>query len=226
MGSLRPEIRQALCCESDDTWRDLTKRLVAYATCLLRGKRWRCLSDGVPPYGHDANSLAQQAIQEIFDGSGWQPKGQPYSRDELIIELKRLVRNTIKNMGRRKENRLVSSEPDLVHKDEEIGAENFFNNFPGDFPQADGEISRKEAEERLRRFQDEVRRFLADDERSRGIFNCICDGVTKRDDQATQLQITPQEITNARKRLDRKLDRFAKAHPQYPLPFIMELKNA
>lgn len=226
MGSLRPEIRLALCCESDDMWGNLTKRLVLYAACLLRGKRWRCLSDGVPPYGHDANSVAQQAIQELFDGSGWQPEGQPYTHDELVSELKRLIRNTIKNLGRKKENHLISNEPDLVHKDEEIAAEIFFNNFPGNFPQPDGEISRREAEERLRKFQDEFRRFLADDERSTGIFNCICDGVTKRDDQATRLQITPQEITNARKRLDRKLDRFAETHPKYPLPFIMELKNA
>ena len=113
MASLNPELREALCRESDEMWRLLTKQLTFYAAGLLRARRWRYLSTGVVPDGHSADSIAAEAIALLFAGTNWQPKGRPYAPDELRFELMRLIQNIVRNLARRKENFEVSNEPDL-----------------------------------------------------------------------------------------------------------------
>ncbi|GEM_PF-2805996 len=226
MARLRQDLADALRREGDEFWEVLTKRLVAYAAVLLRSRRWRGWADGVIPDGHGPESIATQAVETLFEDTEWQGSGNSYSRQELEFELKRIVHNIVRNLERRKENLIVSSEPDLSHHDDEIDGEAFFNNFDGNSPQPDGEADRHEALDLLAKFQSEFREFLGRDERLKQIFNCVCNGVVKRDDQATLLSITPQEITNGRKRLDRKLDQFAASSPHYPSAFIKEVKNA
>jgi hypothetical protein len=226
MAKLDQKVDAALRAEGDEVWATLTKRLIAYAVVLIRGRRWRGSHGGVPPDGQTAQSIAADAVAALFGGTDWQPTGNPYSRQELEFELMRIVRNIIRNLERRKENSVVLNEPDLSHKDEDVSNETFFNNVGGNSPRADEEAQRSEAAALLKKFQDEFRVFLGPEDRLRNIFNCVCEGVVKRDEQAKLLSVTPQEITNARKRLDRKLDQFAEDRPNYPLVFIEEMKNA
>jgi hypothetical protein len=226
MASLSPELREALCRETDDTWRLLTKQLTYYAACLLRGRRWRGLENGVPPDGHSAESVAGEAIARLFAGTDWQPKGKPYHPEELRFELMRIAQNTVRNLARRKENATVSSEPDLRHRDEEISEESFFSNFRSDSPPADAEAERDEAKAALTKFMGEFKVFLGSEKLLVRLFECIHAGILKRDEQAAFLGISAQDVTNARKRLDRRLEDFAKAHPNYPDALIQEIKNA
>jgi hypothetical protein len=225
MASLSQELRAALDREGPDVWEELTKRLMAYTFCLLRGRHWRCVSNGVPPDGFNTDAIVAQAFGELFAGSGWEPKGNPYTRQELEYELKRLALNLVRRLERRKENVLTLNEPDLTHG-EDTSDELFFDNFAGNSPVPDGELERKEAKARLQQFQIEFITFLGPEKLPRQVFDCVCEGLTKRDEQAKRLGVSPQDITNARKRLDRKLDKFAEQHPQYPNQFINEVKDA
>jgi hypothetical protein len=227
MAELSPSLRAALNRESPEKWVALTKRLTLFAAWLLRGRRWRGSAHGVPPDGEDAQSIAADAIGQLFAGSSdWQPKSDPYTSEELEFELKCIVRATVRNLERRKENLSVSNEPDLSRSDEETAGESFFENFAGNTPQPDDDAMRRDALLRLQKFQAEFSAFLGADDKLLGIFKCVCAGNVKRDDQAKLLGLAPQEITNARKRLDRKLDQFAEARPEYPDVFIHEMKNA
>src|SRR6185437_14721620 len=165
MASLSPDLRESLCRESDDMWRLLTKQLTYYAAGLLRARRWRCLSTGVVPDGHSADSIAAEAIAQLFTGTSWKPKGSPYAPDELRFELMRLIQNIVRNLARRKENSEVSNEPDLTHSDEELTGETYFSNLAGPSPRADEEAQRNEAGSRLREFQQEFRAFVGSDQR-------------------------------------------------------------
>lgn len=226
MARLRHDVEYALRHEGDEFWILLTKRLIAYAASLLRSRRWRGLGNGVLPDGHSPESIAAEAVETLFVGTDWHPKGNPYSQQELYFELMRIVNNIVRKLERRKENRIVSSEQDLSYNDEELSSEPFFNNLGGLSPRADAEAQRHEGLTLLKKFQVEFQSFLGAEERLKQIFNCVCQGIVKRDEQAKFLSLTPQEITNARKRLDRKLDQFANDYPQYPSVFINEVKHA
>lgn len=226
MAGLNPEIRNALENESDETWKALTQRLLLYVVYLVRGRRWRGRGNGIPPDGHDPESIVAEAFKELFAGSDWQPSGNPYTPDELQNELRRLAYNIVHRVDRRLENHLTVSGEDFSHSDDELREESFFNNVAGAHPQPDQEALRNEAVGLVKAFQNEFKTFLGIEQRLIAIFDCICKGITKRNDQAGLLNISPQEVTNARKRLDRKLDEFALHAPNYPKPFIRELKNA
>jgi len=50
-------------------------------------------------------------------------------------------------------------------------------------------------------------------------------GPRERSEIAARLGIEVQAVTNARKRLDRRLDEFGAGHPEYPAVFIEEMKR-
>ena len=50
-------------------------------------------------------------------------------------------------------------------------------------------------------------------------------GPRERSEIAERLGIEVQAVTNARKRLDRRLDEFGAGHPEYPRVFIEEMKR-
>jgi hypothetical protein len=181
--------------------------------------------NGIPPDGQDAGSIAAEAISNLFAGSGWEPKGDPYDPQELWFELVRLAKNIIRSLQRRKENSIVANEGDLPHAESSLSDEFFFNNYPGNNISADQEAERNEAKERFDQFRGEFKDALGSEEDVKELFDCICEGGLKRDELADFLKITPQEVTNIRKRLDRRLEKFAAEHPNYPRSFIEEVKD-
>jgi hypothetical protein len=226
MAGLSAKLYEALCGESDDAWRLLTKRLTYYVASLLGGRIWRGFSEGVAPDGYDPGSIAAEAITQLFAGSGWEPKGNPYEQKELWFELARLARNIVRNLERRKENAIAINEHCLTHGEVEVEEESFFNNFSTYGPQPDTEAQLKEANSRLKKFQGEFDAALGADDELKQLFKCICEGWLKREEQADRLKVTVKQVTNARKRLDRRLEKFAADHPCYPRTFIWEIKNA
>ena len=59
----------------------------------------------------------------------------------------------------------------------------------------------------------------------KSLFDCIFNGILQREEIAIMLEVEPQVVTNARKRLDRRLAEFALGHPNYPATFIEEMTN-
>ena len=77
----------------------------------------------------------------------------------------------------------------------------------------------------FRRFVEEFSVFLGQEQDLRNLFECLWRGFEKREEMAERLGIEVQAVTNARKRLDRRLDEFGAGHPEYPGVFIEEMKR-
>lgn len=167
-------------------WEPVLKRLVAYAHRRLKQMNWNGvggMSRPATPGGKDAWDFGMQAITDIFTGTRrWDPETEP----DLFLYLTSVVNSLISNELRRKANRaeqpLDEAVEDLPDPCAELGIQ---DDFAWDF------LASIEGEPDLHR-----------------ISECIVDGIIKRADIATHLGLTPIQVTNAGKRLVRRLTQF------------------
>jgi len=177
----------------------------------------------VLPEGYDAESIANEAVAELFNGKC---RLKPdYKREELGYELRRLVYNQVHRFQRRKETLLVRNEVDLTPAPLREQGRSIVEAVPGTDERPDEQAIRNEGWLIIRRFMREFSAFLAAEPELRGLFECICGGFEKREEIAERLGIKVRAVTNARKRLDRRLDEFGAGHPEYPREFIEEMKR-
>ena len=186
--------------------------------------RWRRGYTGSLPDGYDENSIAAEAIKQLFEGD-CRITSVPYSAEQLNNEIMRLVSNLTHALLRRKETVLVRGEQELDPAGEEGDQDCGWLRLKGDHPNASEQSERAEAKAKLELFKIEFTAFLGSDEVLKSLFDCICNGILQREDIAIMLEVDPQMVTNARKRLDRRLTEFAVGHPNYPATFIEELTN-
>jgi hypothetical protein len=219
MADLSPELREALLRED---WDLLYKQLLVFAQSQLNRLMWRGSKQGLLPDGHDANTIASDAIAQVYAGES-KLLAAPYAPAELQDELKRPVTNQLHNLYRRKENLKVRNEFDLLPRAENGEQRSILESRAGDIPPADEEAMRKEGLAKLNAFREQFAKFLGEDQMLRDLFECIVVGILKREEIAEMLNVDPKVVTNARKRLDRRLADFAQAHPEYPKPFIQEM---
>ena len=105
---MSPELQRAF---ERENWAKLSKEAFSYARRLVSYRWWRGSSEGVLPEGYDPESIANEAVAELFNGKC---RLKPdYKREELGYELRRLVYNQVHRFQRRKETLLVRNEVDL-----------------------------------------------------------------------------------------------------------------
>jgi len=221
MADMSPELREALLKED---WELLHKQLLILAQSQLNQLKWRGAKRGLLPDGHDANSISSDAIAQLFEGD-CKLVAAPYAPSDLQNELIRLVTNQIHNLHRRKETRTVRNEFDVLPRAENGEPQSVFETRVGDTLSADEEAVRKEGLALLKTFKEQFTQFLGEDQVLKDLSECIFAGILKREEIAEMLSIDPKVVTNARKRLDRRLADFAIKHPEYPEPFIKEMIN-
>ena len=217
---MSPELRGELAREN---WEKLSKEAFWYARRLVRYRWWRGDSNGVLPDGHDAQSMVNEAVAELFNGKC--RLRLDYNREELRYELRRLVYNQVHRFNRRKETWLVRSEVDLTPAPLREQGRSILDELPGTDEWPDAQAIRNEGRLIIRRFMGEFSAFLWEEQDLRNLFECICGAFEKREEIAAQLGVEVQAVTNARKRLDRRLDEFGTGHPAYAKEFIEEMKR-
>src|SRR5260221_10590391 len=74
----------------------------------IRRRRWRGAVGGVLPEGHDAQSVASEAIGQMLSGETRLRPG--WTRGRLTAELSRLVRNLVRRLHRLREAATTTSE--------------------------------------------------------------------------------------------------------------------
>jgi hypothetical protein len=218
---MSPELKGALAREN---WEKLSKEAFWYAQTLVKYRWWRGDLDGVLPDGHDAESIVNEAVAELFNGK-CRLKGMDYTRDELRYELRRLVYNQVHRFNRRRETWLVKSEVDLTPVALREQGRSILERIPGTDEWPDQQAIRHEGRKLFRRFMAEFSAFLGEEQDLRNLFGCLCGAFEKREEIAKRLGVEVQVVTNARKRLDRRLDEFGAEHPEYPRVFIEEMKR-
>ena len=206
-----------------ENWEKLSEEAFWYARRLVEQRWWRGDSDGVLPDGHDPDSIVNEAVAELFNGNcRLKPDYQP---QELRYELRRLVYNQVHRYVRRKETHLVKSEVDLTPVSLRELGRSILEKIPGRDEGPDEQAIRKEGRKLFRRFMVEFSAFLGKEQDLRDLFECLCEAFEKREEIAERLGVVVQTVTNARKRLDRRLDEFGDEHPGYPRMFIEEMKR-
>ncbi len=218
---LGADLRKALLCED---WELRIKQAVLFAHGKINALRWKRGYTGPLPDGHDENSIASEAIKQLFEGD-CRIESVPYTPQQLDNEIMRLVSNLAHALLRRKETRIVSSEHDLEPACEEGDRDCEFHRVKAGGLDASEEAERAEGKSKLARFKDEFTAFLDGDAGLKSLFDCISNGILQRDEIAVLMEVEPQVVTNARKRLDRRLAEFAVSHPDYPATFIQEMIN-
>lgn len=220
MPTLPPPTRKALLKEN---WEILLKRLTLYSDTRVRRLRWRGVHDGVLPDGYDASGIAAEAISDLLSGKHpWRRQGSSYTQEELWHELMRLASQLVRKLWGWAENTTtdVYDEPDTTKLSKQGN------------PYASGELhpnqlaERREAQALLAKFRQSLSEYLADEALLAGLVECAFRGESRREKIAQFLRVSPQEVTNARKRLERRLAEYAQLHPECPITLIQELTNA
>ena len=100
---------------SAEQWLRLLKVMERFASNQLRLYRWRGLPGGLPPDGFDPPSLASEVIAQLLSGTHCRDAllRSPDDCAELQAHLRRRLWRLVNHLHRRKENHVLSNEPDL-----------------------------------------------------------------------------------------------------------------
>ena len=108
---LRPkELVQSRLCWED--WGTLLPELVGFARQEIGRRRWRGKRRGLLPQGYDANSVAAEVIAAALRGETQLAFG--WTRERLMRELERRVRNEVRRLHKRKEAKALRSEWEVL----------------------------------------------------------------------------------------------------------------
>jgi len=112
MSGPAPPVSPAL---SADEWLRLLKEMERFANSQLQQHRWRGRLGGVLPDGFDAPSVASEVIAEYFNLLHSRDSSAHQLIDSTMLQtnLHRPVRRAVDRLRRRKENLLLSNEPDF-----------------------------------------------------------------------------------------------------------------
>ena len=197
-----------------EDWETLLPELIAFANGEIRRRRWRGSQSGVMPEGFDANSVASEVVMAALQGRARIVPG--WTRERLMNELKRKVSNEVRRLHKLKERGAMRSEWDVLPPTESGTLLSAFAGMKatsmggggGGVGWDDGQVRDKVRKETELRIAEALR---GGDGRVEKLFECLRAGVVKRRVIAERLGISVDEVTNCRKRLDRKLDELEKA---------------
>jgi hypothetical protein len=183
-----------------EDWGKLLEELTLYARQRACRQRW----SGPLPLGYDASGLAAEAIARLFNGECRLKSN--YAAGTLRRELERLVRGEIARLHKRTDAREVSSEWVLGRRDAIGEEQSVLEGMAG--PEQDGAEVLMEAEEKAGQTElyGKLEAGLSGDEEALRVLRCLREGRHKRADIAAQLGVDEVAVTNARKRLVRKVE--------------------
>lgn len=180
------------------------KKALVYAIHKVRGKFWRGVWNGQMPGGKLAEDFVHDALNDVMFGKrNWNPDSVP----DFFVFLCGVVDSKISHLAEKKEN---TKEERFVDVDVE-GEPSFFENLrDGGVRLPCDEVITTETEDANERLLFALIDFVKDDPLLPKLLECILDGVTSRSEKAQKLGVHPSDITQAQKRLERRLRDFAK----------------
>ena len=205
---------------AEENWEQLLKQTVLFAAEQINRLRWRGARGGLLPEGYDPNSLAAEAVAQLFFLASAEEKGPteatvadaphttqhaPHPTD-LPKQLHRLVLQQINRLHHRKETSLLRNADDfapvLTDDGETLG---LLEALPA--PDADPLeiLLQKESAAELEQFREQFNASLAKERGLRHAFECLRAGIWQPKALARKLKVQARAIENLRKRLRRQL---------------------
>jgi hypothetical protein len=191
-----------------EDWGKLLPELITFANREIGRRKWRGSNRGVLPEGSDGNSVASEAVQRALQGRARIAAG--LTRERLVKELKRRVSNEVRRLHKLTETQSTRSEWEMLPQD---GGElkSVFAGMQGksmgwgwDYAQLQDKV-KAETDARI------AEALRDGDPAVEKLFACLKSGVVKRRQIASNLGMSLREVTNCRRRLDRKLDELKQA---------------
>ncbi len=203
MASLTPEARARFEQEVTD---EFLERLAFYALNQIRGKTWKSARNGTLPAGTLAEDIVAEAVEDLLLGKrAWDPVQHP----KLFGFCCDIIDSEVSHLANSKVNRNESAPPEP--KD---GEDRDYFALLADqqaLTPAQTAIRREEEAENDAIFSALIE-FFAEDPLIQRLLDCFLEGTWKRAEVAAKLQVSEQEITNAKKRMERKLPDFRAKH--------------
>jgi len=187
--------------------KEFLEKLTYYARGKLSQKWWRGVWNGKIPGGAQAEDFASAALEAVMigdparGGRKWDMEKHP----DLMKFLCDIVDSKVSHLVERSEN-LMEREP-VPAPDETVADFIDRKRDPGSLPENATPITANEEAANEKLFfalLDEVK----DDPLLPRILECELDGICKRSDIASKLAVDPDAVTQARKRLERRLPKF------------------
>jgi len=188
-----------------EDWETLLPELIEFAKGAIARRRWR--GSKKLPEGFDANSVAAEVVQAALQGEARLALG--WTRERLLNELNRKVSNEVRRLHKLVETRAVRSEWDVLVPTASGELRSVFAWMKARSSAVgwdDGQVRDKVRKETEQRIAEALRG--GDVEK---LFGCLRAGIVKRRQIAAMLRMSVTEVTNCRKRLDRKLDELERA---------------
>lgn len=197
---------------SDEQWSELTERLTLYADCKLVKRYWRGLRikrGGTVTKGVDAGDLAADAIVSVIDGTrgSWDKERYPTFYDFLKSVIDSKISSLVRS-GENRQTRLLDHSHGEEHQPEAYTV-TAKTRCPDEYV---------EDAEWKENFRSALAKELGDDTISLGLFDCLDAGMTDRSEIAEMLEVSVNDIYNAQKRLQRRVESVMKKQEQGKKP--------
>jgi hypothetical protein len=210
VGSHAAEHREVIAAMDAQAWDRLYLDLIKYAMHLMRDNHWAAVWNGRLPGAREAHDIVMETVQDFLDETRNADPALP-----LVSVLKMVIKSKVSHLLDGLENRTTV---EIVETEEEADSrpEDFF---PDTQARPDEVAATKDAEAQNSKLLDLLLDELSDDDALFNILGCLIDGLSKRDEIAKALAMTPREVTNHGKRLDRRLAQFREKHAE-TFPFL------
>lgn len=199
-------------------WREITPKLTNYA---LNKVKWLRVTRSVPEYGYIndiAGDVINDSIQKVFDSTvKWDPNTKP----DLTIFMKSVIKSTISHLYDDKEYKTTKRFPSVQIKNEAnpveveelldiaLPSEEHTKHLPAVSPQNPEDLLIEQQNmEKENAILNELLLELDGDTELEDMLLCIMSGYSKRQEIAKQMGITVSQVTNIKKRFNRKLNKF------------------
>jgi DNA-directed RNA polymerase specialized sigma24 family protein len=207
--------KQLLELLGSQDWEAILKDLLDFTMTRILNRSWLTVWGGVPPGAPEAKDLVMESVADIISGVRRAPNGVA-----LVAFLKQVIRSKISHLVRSKENR-CTRRLDPCPEDREIDKDLAAMRPSDQLTETD--LVSKELEEINAQLLDLLIGELSDEPDLQKIIECNIDGIFKREEVANRLGKTVSEITNMKKRFERRLSAFRAKYADRN-PFLEERK--
>lgn len=207
--------REMLALLGSQDWESLLKELLYYAMTRIKNREWLSVWGGQPPGAKEAYDLVMDSVLDVINGVRFVPEGV-----QIIAFLKNVIRSKISHLVEGSENRRTTR---MQAEGDDGGNEIEETDFQWAGAGPDLETVSEETEKQNARLLDLLIEDLSDDPELQKIIECNLDGIFKRQEIASRLGKTVNEITNISKRLARRLVNFREKYADQN-PFLEGLK--
>jgi hypothetical protein len=196
-------------------WEPILKELLRYTMSLMKNREWLSVWSGHLPGAREAHDIVMSAVEDVIEQKRRIPDAVP-----ILAFLKNVIRSKVSNLVNSLENRQTTRLDPLPAEDHKF--ENIYEP-KGNDPLPDWEAISKETETQNAQLLDLLIEFLSDDPELQKVIECNIDGIFKREQIASRLGKRVNEITNIKKRLDRRLAAFREKYADQN-PFLERKK--